>query len=241
MPHDCLITYRLAGPCACCRQAAWPAHVWPDGRILCADCCACAPRDAAPAGAAARSMPREQSGPARGMPEKRATGACIAPAGPGKARVPPRPFRAILGRWRPYAGHPASRPARRCCRLHATAPHAAHMPALPPEACRPARDLATRALPARGRDPAGRLTLPAALAGLRGDAEGFEQAREAARGWRCRPQHAARPDAPQAEDLATMPPAGLPRRGKPNLRRTSRQKHFSAGMFRLQSHLEAEQ
>jgi len=40
----------------------------------------------APARAAARSMPPEQSGPARGMPRKRATGAYIAPVGRGKAR-----------------------------------------------------------------------------------------------------------------------------------------------------------
>jgi len=44
MPRDCLITSRVAGPCASCRQPAWPAHVWPDGRILCGNCCPCAPR-----------------------------------------------------------------------------------------------------------------------------------------------------------------------------------------------------
>ena len=41
MRRDCLITARLAGPCACCRQPAWPAHAQSDGRILCGRCCAC--------------------------------------------------------------------------------------------------------------------------------------------------------------------------------------------------------
>jgi hypothetical protein len=67
MPRErCLITARLAGPCATCRQPAWPAHAWPDGRILCGNCCPCARRNAAPGRAAAGHahdagpvMPRE--------------------------------------------------------------------------------------------------------------------------------------------------------------------------------------
>jgi hypothetical protein len=175
MRRECLITARLAGPCACCRQPAWPAHVWPDGRILCGHCCPCARRDAAPgrdaaghahdagpvmpreagpghaalaahrgpaknrpriglpagavasgrggkgrgttpretgpscaatapARAAARSMPPEQSGPARGMPEKRATGAYIAPAGRGKARDTAPPVASDSGPFLPLRG-----------------------------------------------------------------------------------------------------------------------------------------
>ena len=62
MPRErCLITARLAGPCASCRQPAWPAHVWPDGRILCGNCCPCARRDAAPRRAAAG--PGHEAGP----------------------------------------------------------------------------------------------------------------------------------------------------------------------------------
>jgi hypothetical protein len=95
MRHDCLITSRLAGPRATCRQAAWPAHV--RGLLIyCEACCGCgragaeaAGTDAAPGGA--------QSGPARGMPRKRATGRAIAPATEGKPQIPPRPFRAFLG------------------------------------------------------------------------------------------------------------------------------------------------
>jgi len=92
----CTITARLAGPCACCRQPAWPAHVQSDGRILCADCCACGRGGAQAAGAHA-APGGARSGPAHAMPLGRATGAYIAPAGPGKAQIPPRPFRAILG------------------------------------------------------------------------------------------------------------------------------------------------
>ena len=98
----CTITARLAGPCARCRQAAWPAHAWPDGRIVCGNCCPCARRNAAPgrdtAGPGhdaltargrhqgqAHGMPPARSGPARRIPLERATGAAIAPPGPGKA------------------------------------------------------------------------------------------------------------------------------------------------------------
>ena len=42
-------------------------------------------------------MPPGRSGLARRMALKRATSRAIAPAGPGKAPVPPRPFRAFLG------------------------------------------------------------------------------------------------------------------------------------------------
>jgi len=91
MPRErCLITYRLAGPCATCRQPAWPAHVWPDGRIVCGKCCPCAPRDAAPAGAAAEGG---RSRPAQEVARARAAGRAIAPAGQGKApdTTPPAP------------------------------------------------------------------------------------------------------------------------------------------------------
>jgi len=58
---DCLITARLAGPCTCCRQPAWPAHVWPDGRILCGRCCACGRGGTQAAGADA--APGHEAGP----------------------------------------------------------------------------------------------------------------------------------------------------------------------------------
>jgi hypothetical protein len=93
----CTITARLAGPCARCRQAAWPAHVWPDGRILCGNCCPCARRNAAPgrdaAGPDNDAGPAHEAVPAHRMPRARATGAAIAPAGLAKARdtAPPVP------------------------------------------------------------------------------------------------------------------------------------------------------
>jgi hypothetical protein len=70
MRRDCLITARLAGPCACCRQPAWPVHAQSDGRILCATCCGCvrggaqAPgRDAAGPGHEAGPVMRHEAGP----------------------------------------------------------------------------------------------------------------------------------------------------------------------------------
>jgi hypothetical protein len=46
MPRDeCLITSRVAGPCASCRQPAWPAHV--QGLLIyCEACCGCGRRGA---------------------------------------------------------------------------------------------------------------------------------------------------------------------------------------------------
>jgi hypothetical protein len=67
MRRECLITVRLAGPCACCRQAAWRAHVWPDGRILCGNCCPCAARDAA-------TKPAQSAKPGRRIEDRRKTG-----------------------------------------------------------------------------------------------------------------------------------------------------------------------
>jgi len=91
MRRDCLITARLAGPCASCRQPAWPAHV--RGLLIyCEACCGCGRGGAQAAGTHA-APGGAQSGPARGMPEKRATGAYIAPAELAKARdtAPPVP------------------------------------------------------------------------------------------------------------------------------------------------------
>jgi hypothetical protein len=65
MRRECLITSRLAGPCACCRQPAWPAHV--RGLLIyCEACCGCA----------CRCRP----GPRRGRPRHDA-----APGKPSKA------------------------------------------------------------------------------------------------------------------------------------------------------------
>ena len=100
MRRECLITYRLTGPCGCCGQPAWPAHVWPDGRILCARCCGCgrggaqaAGTDAAPATIPPQAGPGHDAGHAHAMPLGRATGRAIALERGGKARstTPPAP------------------------------------------------------------------------------------------------------------------------------------------------------
>jgi len=108
----CLITTRLAGPCARCRQAAWPAHLR-GFEIYCEACCpACIPPSAT----------------AREGPRGRAGAGAVASAGRGKASEPPRPFRAILGPFWPCARHRAGRPARmphtcrRCRRCRAGPP-----------------------------------------------------------------------------------------------------------------------
>jgi hypothetical protein len=80
MPHErCLITARLAGPCASCRQPAWPVHAQSDGRILCADCCACGRSGAQAAGTDAAPGKPSKAGPGhdtlaadRGHAEKQA-------------------------------------------------------------------------------------------------------------------------------------------------------------------------
>jgi hypothetical protein len=64
MPRErCLITSRLAGPCASCRQPAWPAHVQSDGRILCANCCACGRGGAQAVGTDAAPSKPSKAGP----------------------------------------------------------------------------------------------------------------------------------------------------------------------------------
>jgi hypothetical protein len=107
----------------------------------------------APARAAARSMPREQSGPARGMPEKRATGAYIAPVGRGKARstadAPARVSGAFLALREASCGPAclALRPLQATARGGA---RKASVATMPPEACRRGRDLAApHSLPCR--------------------------------------------------------------------------------------------
>jgi hypothetical protein len=248
MPRErCLITSRLAGPCATCRQPAWPAHVQTDGRIVCGHCCPCAPRDAAPAGAAAEGG---RSGPAQEVARARAAGRAIAPAGPGKApdTTPPVPrdsgalrgaARAIicgdlLGAAAPaglsralllLAASGATMPPRGCptIRLTLTAPG------------RPARRCRGFRASARGRQG---LALPPAA--CRPPAACLPAG---ATTWPGRTRcHAARPDAAQAgawpQCRPPWPPR--PRLAHASWRRTSRQKHFFAGMFRLQSHLEAE-
>ena len=162
MPRDeCLITPRLAGPCATCRQPAWPAHVR-GFEVYCEACCGCGRGDAeAPgrdaAGPAcdlaargrhqgqAHGMPPARSGPAHRMPRARAPGLAIALERGGKAGHYPARCARTWGRFWPCARHPARRSARRCPGL-AAAPasgyrqHAARRPALamlPPRACRP--------------------------------------------------------------------------------------------------------
>jgi hypothetical protein len=95
MRHDCLITSRLAGPCATCRQAAWPAHV--RGLLIyCEACCGCgragpeaAGTDAAPGGRTIRPGPRN-------APETRYRARYCA-GNRGETPEPPRPFPAFLG------------------------------------------------------------------------------------------------------------------------------------------------
>ena len=186
MPHErCTVTARLAGPCASCRQPAWPAHV--RGLLIyCEACCGCAPRAAAPG----RKKPAPATMPWRRIEDRPKTGP--KPAFPralahrwrgGRPRIPPKGRRAILGRWRPYAGHCARRSPRRCRR------------------CRP------------GLPPAGGTTWPPPMP-------------PQARAWpHCRPRALCRP---------------RPDAAQPSLGRRSRQKHFFAGMFRLQSHQELE-
>jgi hypothetical protein len=81
MRRECLITSRLAGPCASCRQPAWPAHV--RGLLIyCEACCGCAPRAAAPGRAAAG--PAHDAAP--GKPSKAGPGheALAADRGPSE-------------------------------------------------------------------------------------------------------------------------------------------------------------
>jgi hypothetical protein len=103
----CTITARLAGPCACCRQAAWPVHAQSDGRILCARCCGCgrggaqaAGTDAAPATIPPQACPGRPAG----------RGVALPPA-PG-ATMPPPP-------WPPWPG-PRCRPPRTMALARAT-------------------------------------------------------------------------------------------------------------------------
>jgi hypothetical protein len=71
MPRDCLITSRVAGPCASCRQPAWPAHV--QGLLIyCEACCGCG-RGGGPAGPAREAGPDHDAlaadrGPSENMP-----------------------------------------------------------------------------------------------------------------------------------------------------------------------------
>ena len=118
MRHDCLITSRLAGPCATCRQAAWPAHV--RGLLIyCEACCGCgrggaqAPgRDAAGPGHDAGPVMRHEAGPrlealaadrgpSENMPGIRPLAGAVASARGGKGRgTTPRetgPFCALSG------------------------------------------------------------------------------------------------------------------------------------------------
>ena len=149
MRRECLITSRVAGPCATCRQPAWPAHVWPDGRILCGNCCPCARRDAAPGRDAAGPdndagpvMPRE-AGPGhdalaadRGPAENRPGTGLPAGAGasPGHGwwgstgRPDPGPLEALSGPARDLAaqGLPAPEAARKAS--HTAAPLAGPAP-----------------------------------------------------------------------------------------------------------------
>jgi hypothetical protein len=114
MPRErCLITYRLAGPCARCRQAAWPAHVR-GFEIYCEACCGCGRGGAEAAGAhaapghealaaqgrhqgQAHGMPPARSGPAHAMPLERATGLATALERGGKARSTTPPAARVSG------------------------------------------------------------------------------------------------------------------------------------------------
>ena len=100
MPHErCTVTSRLAGPCARCRQAAWPAHA--RGLLIyCEACCGCgrggaqaAGTDAAPATIPPQAGPGHDAGHAHAMPLGRATGRAIALERGVKARstTPPAP------------------------------------------------------------------------------------------------------------------------------------------------------
>jgi len=164
----------------------------------------------------------------------------LRPRGVGRPETPPRPWRAILGPLlaRREASCSAIRAALprpgRCARFRlppacrtqtgaadAAAALATMPPALPPRRAWRGHDAAWLAWPggagrsdaAAGRPWRGPRYRPAG----RGPAA-------AGPGPRCRPP---------------WPPR--PRLAQTSLRRTSRQKHFFAGMFRLQSHLEAEQ
>jgi hypothetical protein len=162
MRHErCTVTARLAGPCARCRQAAWPSHVWPDGRILCGNCCPCAPRDATPGRDAAGHahdagpvMPREAGPghdalaahrePPKNKPRIGLPAGAVALERGGKARSVvvgeyyPAGSAHFWGRFWPCAGHPARRPAQRYRRCRPgrdlAAPHS--LPCRPPR-CRP--------------------------------------------------------------------------------------------------------
>jgi len=170
MPRDeCLITPRLAGPCATCRQPAWPAHVR-GFEVYCEACCGCGRGDAeAPgrdaAGPAcdlaargrhqgqAHGMPPARSGPAHRMPRARAPGLAIALERGGKARTLPRPLRANLG---PFL---ALREAS-CSAIRAALPRPGRCARfrLPP-ACRTQAGAGDAAAP--GLPPAGATTWPA--------------------------------------------------------------------------------
>jgi hypothetical protein len=79
MRRDCLITYRLAGPCRCCRQPAWPVHAQSDGRILCARCCGCGQCGAQAAGADAPTGQGETQVPPRDSRRKQFRGEMLRP------------------------------------------------------------------------------------------------------------------------------------------------------------------
>jgi|GEM_PF-2836716 len=131
MPRDeCLITSRLAGPCASCRRPAWPAHVR-GFEVYCEACCGCGRGGAQAAGRDAAG-PGHEAGPGhdalaahRGPSENRPgiglPAGAVAPVRGGKAsdttQGPARDPGAL------EALHGAS--CKPAC------PHAAHMPALP--------------------------------------------------------------------------------------------------------------
>jgi hypothetical protein len=75
MRHDCLITARLAGPCATCRQPAWPAHV--RGLLIyCEACCGCGRGGAQAAGSDAPAGQGETQVPRRDLRQNISASKC---------------------------------------------------------------------------------------------------------------------------------------------------------------------
>jgi hypothetical protein len=74
----CTITARLAGPCARCRQAAWPAHA--RGLLIyCEACCGCGGDGAQAAGTDAPTGQGETQVPRRDSRRKQFRGEMLRP------------------------------------------------------------------------------------------------------------------------------------------------------------------
>jgi hypothetical protein len=179
----CTITARLAGPCACCRQPAWPAHVR-GFEVYCEACCGCGRGGAQAPGRGGRDLAGSHSLPCRPGPGHDALAAHRGPAKNRPKTGLPAGAGASPGHgWWGSTGRPEAGPAEAvsgptpatvraglpACRTHAGAAGAAARGRPPRPHARPARTHCHAATPCRPRADAAAsqsvATMPPALAG----------------------------------------------------------------------------